>query len=461
MKKLADTVANKKVPALIIGEKGLLTSIAAADIPVILGHELKNSPALRSKYARFKVPFSSYDSPEFIKELCRLGKIVGGKMVIFSDDDRALLNISKNREKLLPYYLFSYPDNEIVEKLLDKQLFAELANNYDLPVPESYQIKSRNDLNNIAATISYPCIIKPTQRHHWWGNAFIETLGFYKKAIKCEDKNELIKTYKLISQINTSVVVQEYVEGEDDQHFSSNVFADDSGNIKGFYTAQKMRVYPVSAGTGTYIKTIRNKKVEQLTFDIVSKLSLKGLLNVQFKKDSSTGEYKLMEIHIRNSLWSLLGSKAGANLGEQYYNYLTSKTIHEDILIARPDVKYINLSHDILAALQYRRENKLTFYQWIKSLQGERVFALSSISDPLPAIYKIGKTIKNRVTLTGRKFLNISTNNTRVNKKSEITSPNKTVANGQTDGRNSTMKNRINPPIDKKRRFAFGEKSEY
>lgn len=79
MKDLASTIAKNGVPALIIGEIGLLTSIAKTGIPVILGHELKNSPVLRSKYARIKVPFSSYSSPEFIKELCRLGKIIGKK----------------------------------------------------------------------------------------------------------------------------------------------------------------------------------------------------------------------------------------------------------------------------------------------------------------------------------------------------------------------------------------------
>lgn len=142
---LDNRIANKGVPALIIGENGLLTSIAKAGIPVILGHELNNSPALRSKYARFKVPFSSYESPEFIKELCRLGEIIGEKMVILSDDDRALLNISKNRHQLSSYYLFCYPDNGIVEKLLDKQLFSELAEEHNLPVPKTYQIKSQEE----------------------------------------------------------------------------------------------------------------------------------------------------------------------------------------------------------------------------------------------------------------------------------------------------------------------------
>lgn len=398
MKDLADTIPTKEVPALIVGEKGLLTSIAATGIPVILGHELKNSPVLRSKYARFKVPFSSYDSPEFINELCRLGEVIGRKMVILSDDDRALLNISKNRQELKPYYLFLYPENNTVEKLLDKQSFSELAADNELPYPKSYEVNSKIDLSITTSKITYPCIIKPAQRHYWWGKTFTDTLGYYKKAIKCENIQELEYIYGLISKINPSVVIQEYVQGEDDQHYSANIFADKNGVIRGFYIAQKLRVYPVSAGTGTYIKTVNNKEVEQIIFEIVSKLKLKGLLNIQFKKDSKTNKYMLMEIHIRNSLWSLLGGKAGANLGEQYYKYLTSKYKHDQkILTARPDVKYINLSHDILAALEYYREDKLTLYQWMKSLQGDRVFALTSISDPLPAFYKIGSTVKNRM----------------------------------------------------------------
>ncbi len=403
MRKIADKLANEGVPALIIGENGLLTSIAGAGIPVILGHELKSSPVLWSKYARFKVPFSFYDSKQFIDELCVLGKIIGRKMVILSDDDRALLNISKNRERLRKYYLFNYPDNDVVEKLLDKQSFSEFAEEHNLPIPKSYKIKSVKSLKEVASVITYPCIIKPVQRHHWWGNKFVETLGFYKKAIRCDDIGELKKNYNLISKINPSVVVQEYIHGEDDQHFSANLLTDKSGKIIGIYIAQKLRVYPVSAGTGTFIKTIKNEEVEQLCFDIVDKLDLRGLINIQFKQDSKSGEYMLMEIHIRNSLWSLLGSKAGANLGEQYYKSLTSEMKPKDVIKARPDVKYINLSHDILAALHYHREDKLTVYQWFNSLRGERVFALSSFSDPMPALYKIQSSLMNRLSIIGRK----------------------------------------------------------
>lgn len=337
-------------------------------------------------------------------------------MVIFSDDDRALLNISKNRLRLEPFFLFSYPDNNIVEQLLDKQSFSELAAVNNLPYPKSYQVNSTIDLKTTVSKVSYPCIIKPAQRHFWWGNSFVDAVGYYKKAIKCNSVSELTYTYGLISKINPSVVVQEYVQGEDDQHYSANIFADEKGLIRGFYIAQKLRVYPVSAGTGTYIKTVTNKEVEQLSFEIVSKLDLKGLVNIQFKKDSHTNKYMLMEIHIRNSLWNLLGTKAGANLGEQYYQSLTSEYSKQEILTARPNVKYINLSHDILAAFEYYKEDKLTFYQWMKSMQGERVFAISSISDPMPAFYKIGSTVKNRFKIFSRKFFKQSVNSLETSK---------------------------------------------
>lgn len=450
MKDLADTMPTKEVPALIIGEKGLLTSIAATGILVILGHELKNSPVLRSKYARFKVPFSSYDSPEFITELCRLGEIIGRKLVIFSDDDRALLNISKNRGRLEPYYHFIYPENNTVKKLLDKQSFSELAADYKLPYPKSYEVNSNIDLSLTTSKITYPCIIKPAKRHYWWGKLFRNTLGFYKKAIKCNNNEELEYIYGLISKINPSVVIQEYVQGEDDQHFSANIFADKKGVIRGFYIAQKLRVYPVSAGTGTYIKTVNNKEVEDLSFEIVSKLKLKGLLNIQFKKDSKTNKYMLMEIHIRNSLWSLLGGKAGANLGEQYYKYLTSKFHDQRIITARPDVKYINLSHDILAALEYYREDKITLYQWMKSLQGESVFALSSITDPMPAFYKIGSTVKNRLKNFSRKILRQSIINSSTPNPISKTFNGNSEKNGNSV-RNSMERVRSNTEIENQR----------
>ncbi|WP_445665952.1 carboxylate--amine ligase [Fodinibius sp. AD559] len=382
----------------MIGEIGLVRSLATIGIPIYVGSEIENNPVLHSKYVQRKIMFSSYDSIEFIDQLCNFGKTLDHKPVIFSDDDRAILNISNNRERLAKYYHLLYPNKEMVAKILDKQRFTELSELYQLPSPESYQVSTTSDFEQIVLEVPYPCIIKPTQRHFWWGDEFVEKVGKYQKAFKCSNESDLRDLYQKISEINPSVVIQEYVQGEVKQHVSANLFVDKKGAVKGYYIAQKFRIYPIKAGTGTYVMTVGNNEVVDISKKIIEKLNLRGLVNIQFKQDSRTGQYKLMEIHARNSLWSLLGGKAGANLAELYYNYLVDGQASDKTVVARPGVKYINLSKDVRAFWESRAAGTITFGEWLASFKGDRVFAVLSFVDPAPMLYQWLQIISARLS---------------------------------------------------------------
>lgn len=387
----------KKHPALVLGEIGLVSSLGGYNIPLFVGSEKRDSIAIHSRYAKQNFIFSSYDSSKFIDELCELGRYFRHKPVIFSDDDRALLNISQHRERLKKHYLFLYPEEQTVSSLLDKQRFIELSEEYNLPAPASHQVRSYRQFTAIASEVQFPCIIKPTQRHYWWGDEFIETVGFYRKAIKCSNRNELEQLYQKISKVNPSVVIQEYVCGGDDSHYSANLLVDKQGELQGHYIAQKKRIYPIKAGTGTYVETLDNEEVLDASLQVIHKLGLNGLVNVQFKQDSRSGEYRLLEVHIRNSLWSRLGAQAGANLAHMYYEYLVEGRKNEQPVKGRSEVKYVNLSDDIRALRAYQAEGKLTYREWWDSLKGDRVFAVCSSKDIVPVLLKIWYFIVSRV----------------------------------------------------------------
>ncbi|MEX2574468.1 MAG: ATP-grasp domain-containing protein [Balneolaceae bacterium] len=385
--------------ALVLGEMGLVKSLGEAGIPVFVGSEMKENITIHSRYARRRFIFSSYDSGKFIDELCELGESFKKKPVIFSDDDRALLNISRNREKLEEYYLFLYPEKEMVNAVLDKDKFAELSERVGLPVPRSYRVTPKSNFHAVASRVTFPCIIKPTQRHFWWGSEFTEKIGDYKKAFKCVDYEELEEMYQKISQINPGVIIQEYIEGDDDRHYSANLLVDSGGKLLGHYIARKKRIYPIKAGTGTYVETLANNDVLQTCLKVIDQLELKGLLNIQFKQDRRTGEYKLLEIHARNSLWSILGAKAGANLAYYYYRYMVSGLSDEKPVEATPNVKYINLPKDLRALRQYQSEGILTFGEWCSSLKGKRVFAVLSVKDPAPTLFLIWYYTTNKMKI--------------------------------------------------------------
>lgn len=383
--------------ALVLGEIGLVQNLGRVGIPICVGSEMWDNPSTYSRYAQNHIFFSNYTSPEFIDELCEFGKSLPDKAVLFSDDDHAILNIAQHQDRLEPYFMFTFPPAETVKKLLDKQLFCELIEQYDLPAPKSVTLSSIAELKaKPLSELRYPCIIKPSFKQAWWGDDFDQEVGEYQKAIKCMNHTELVEKYTKIAGINPHVVVQEFIEGGEDQLYSVNMYVGSDGSLRSYFIAQKLRTYPIQAGEGCYIVTVRDDEMIDMAMDVATKLELKGLLNIQFKRDQQTGKPVLLEVHTRNSVWSYLGTAAGANLAALYYQDLTGRQVIEQTEY-QPGVTFIFLEKDIKAFLQNLKQRHISLRQWIGSYFGKFVLGGYKWNDPLPILMNLWFIIKRRV----------------------------------------------------------------
>lgn len=383
----------KKDPALVCSEIGLVRSLGAAGIPTYTGTEEAENATLYSRYSNKQFVFSSYESDQFIRELIELGKELEYKPVLMSYDDRLIRNISGQRDRLLNYYRFLLPNHEMVENLLDKQRFVELAREFDLPTPGSIRVSNQSDLKLVDKDLKTPYLIKPLYRHHWFHEDFTEVIGSYQKAFVCSSLQELEELYSRISQINPHVVIQEYIEGPDNHMYDINMYIDGKGNVKGIIVAQKLRVYPPTAGYGSYVVTVDDQEILNLSKEIAQKLNLVGLINIQFKRDEHTGKPRLIEIHTRTSIFDILGIKAKMNLPAIYYADMSGRKLPVNGE-CKTGVKYLNIERDLRLFLEYRKSYGLTFQNIAKSYVGTKVIDGFSIMDPLPAAIDTWKKIR-------------------------------------------------------------------
>lgn len=390
-------IKREQPPALVLGEIGLVHNLGEADIPVYVGTEIEDNPSLFSRFSQKRIRFSDYTSSEFIDELCEFGEQLDQKAIIFSDDDHAILNITQHQERLKSYFLFSFPPADTVRKLLDKQLFCELVEEYNLPAPTSVSLSAVEELEQKnVAELSFPCIIKPSFKQAWWDNDFDEEVGEYQKAIKCESYEVLKEKYQQIAGINPHVVVQEFIEGKEEELYSVNMYVDENNELRGYFIAQKLRTYPIKAGEGCYIKTVKDTEMIARAMTVVDKLQLQGLLNIQFKRDERTGKPVLLEVHTRNSVWSYLGTAAGVNLAQLYYEDLTGHMLQK-MPQYEPDVTFVFLEKDIKAFIQNLKTRRISPGQWIGSYFQQLVVAGFQWKDPLPFLMTLGFFIRRRV----------------------------------------------------------------
>ncbi len=381
-KNASGTNSAAALPALVIGGIGIVRNLGEEGIPVYTGSDIRENHILYSRYSKKKVFFSDMQGRKFVDELIAFAKEEGRKLMFFSDDDRAILTFSQHQEELRPYYFFTFPSAEMVDSILDKRKFATLAGNLDLPVPWSLAPKSMADLERLLPQITYPCIIKPAHKEDWWSPKFAGLIGAYRKAIACHSREELLEYFPKVLQVGPNVLLQELVEGDDSQLYSINMYYDRDSNLKGYYSAHKHRTYPIHAGQGCCVETVKDEEILRISMETALKLRMVGLCNMQYKRDKH-GRLKIMELHIRNSVWSYLGKASGMNL--YYYAYLDQQGLPypypQDY---QTGVKFIDLKRDIKALLAYRKTGEWTLMQGIRSWKGKVVFHILNFTDPLP-----------------------------------------------------------------------------
>lgn len=312
---------NIQNPALVIGSNALISNVTETDIPAYIGAEKGNNFLHFNNDVVQRYIFSPYNSSKFIDELCEVGESFNQKPVIFCDDDRAILRISNQRERLEKHFLFLYPSVENVNRLLDKQRFSEFAKRLQLPVPQFFHIFGLNEIREAVPFITFPCTLKPTNPLFWQNKKIKNVIGASKEEIRCANSEKLIEAYSKISTISRSAMVQEVVVCEQHKHFSVNIFIDRLGVLRDTQVAFKKK-----DAEGYQWEICDSKEVIEICKEVIAKLEMKGLINFQLKQDCRTGEFKLLKIAPKNKHWDQSGRIKKSNLIELYYQHL----VHEN-----------------------------------------------------------------------------------------------------------------------------------
>lgn len=97
--------------------------------------------------------------------------------VLFYQEDEHLLFVSRSRERLAHHLRFVVAETALVEDLVDKARFHNLAERLQLPVPSTRLIDSTAGNTPPDIDLQFPVIIKPVMRGKSWSNLGHEAKG--------------------------------------------------------------------------------------------------------------------------------------------------------------------------------------------------------------------------------------------------------------------------------------------
>src|SRR6266480_3576367 len=151
--------------------------------------------------------------------------------VLFYQEDRELLLVSRHRERLRSAFRFTIGDATLVEELVDKGRFQALARRLNLPVP--VPVARQLDLTRLPTAaefdVPFPIVIKPlTRRTDRWG-----PLGGPGKALLVESLDALQQLWPRVVTANVPVLAQQLVPGPETGVESYHVYVGEQGEIVG------------------------------------------------------------------------------------------------------------------------------------------------------------------------------------------------------------------------------------
>ncbi|CAN5278960.1 hypothetical protein BH20ACT16_BH20ACT16_06810 [soil metagenome] len=263
---------------------------------------------------------------------------------LYYDNDWDLLFVSRNREPLRAAFRFVVPDAHLVETLVDKASFQELAQRLDLPVPRARRWNAASGEAPDVAGLRYPLVVKPLIRHpDSWRRL---TLG---KALMTQDEAVLRRLVETLQGSDLELMIQELVAGPESRIESYHVYVDADGQIAGEFTGEKIRTYPADYGFSSAVTITDSDEVRTLGRELAGRLELRGgVAKFDFKRGDDD-RLLLLEINPRFNLWHHPGAAAGVNLPALVHADLLGRP-RPGVSAAKAGVTWVHLAWDPKAA---------------------------------------------------------------------------------------------------------------
>lgn len=382
------TVERKKLvpgrpPVVLLGGLGQVWPLGFAGIPVIVATRDSADPSLASRYVcgRCVLP-SSRDEGLTVAALLHLGRYLrdatGAKAPLFCGNDPDLGLTYRFHDRLSQVYaLFDNPP-ATGSALLDKELFYTLARERGLAVPQVYDWDGPNGVAHAPRAV----IVKPKSKAAAKGKTQFGSLFGEGKAKVFPDAATLLAHTELAA-INELLIIQDYIPGNDNSIHSFHGLAD-RGNLLAWFLGRKIRTFPKLTGESTFIELIKEPALFELGATIAQRLALTGPFKIDFKRHADTGQYYLLEINARFTLWHHLGAANGINIPKAAYEYLVEGK--------RPQTndygtkyKWNSFLLDYYAYRELRSLGETNLAKWLRSLlAAHRVQNVFSWKDPAP-----------------------------------------------------------------------------
>ncbi|MBC7984419.1 MAG: ATP-grasp domain-containing protein, partial [Candidatus Obscuribacterales bacterium] len=201
------------------------------------------------------------------------------------------LLLTQNQSALPSGCQLPFPAPEVVSNASNKAYVMTAARALGVPIPETTIVESLAEVEALAATLSYPAVMKASRSRVRTPSGWISTGVGY-----ANDRSAFVAAMKKLRPEEYPILVQERIYGP-----GVGVFACfDRGAPLAWFNHRRIREKPPSGG----VSVLRESApLDPIAVDyanrLLSHLGWRGVAMVEFKRDNRDGSLRLMEINGR------------------------------------------------------------------------------------------------------------------------------------------------------------------
>ncbi len=197
----------------------------------------------------------------------------------------------------------------MVQALADKTQFQTLAKREGFRVPRGVAVSSMNDCSQFSQ-LSAPLVLKPADKT-------LVLAHIAERAVRVDSIAEAEQVAQRMLRQAPRLIVQEWIDGPETEIFFSLFSCDRNGRLLGLFPGRKLLCAPPMVGTTAVCAAAPEAAAElsAQTRTFVDRVGYRGLGSLEFKRDSRSGEFVIIEPTVGRTDWQEeIATLCGINL---------------------------------------------------------------------------------------------------------------------------------------------------
>jgi predicted ATP-grasp superfamily ATP-dependent carboligase len=316
---LVDAVAERtfdRPPALVCNAHvtglGVARALAAREVPVIAVDRTPDGVAPPSGAVTLagRVTSPLDDEEGFRADVEAVAAACGRDPVAFGCMDEWALAFARTEPEgvRLPFAA------DRVDAVLDKTSLYAVAEDLDVPYPETYRIAETDDragplsrlpAREAATRLGFPLVVKPARKRR-----FEEAVG--TNVVEVTERAAYDDVVAAAREHGVRVLAQERVETTAGGDRSFGSYVSPGGEVLGVVGAPTR--YPRGYGTSCLVERVETAPVERRARAVLAETGYHGVSEAEFVHDAARDDHVLLDVNTRPWKWIGLPVAAGADL---------------------------------------------------------------------------------------------------------------------------------------------------